>query len=230
MANLWFITVAGGVRCYQDSKDWALTANLWHHALRCFGEEAVHNGTKHADNDGTSDSIFSSFVRQGQKPVQYSHRSHTNTEVWYDTFLLLWHVNWLFISAHLVRWITENNQPVHIINDQELCELLTAGWLKIELPGHVTISRDIKACFAKCHDRICKLLQVRNCHPFFSQSELTPYYLQWVKKLSQCLAVLKRLTCRKSSKLCNNVKIIYVILHYLSSYISPRSCDLKQNW
>jgi len=53
--------------------------------------------------------------------------------------------------------------------------------------------------------------------------------IQWVKKLSQCLALLKRLTCQKSSKLCNNVKIIYVILHHLSSYISPRSCDLKQN-
>src|SRR6267154_3770633 len=82
-------TVAGGVCCYQDSKDRASTANLRHHALRCFGEEAVHNGTKRANNDGTSGSIFSSFVHQGQKPVQYSHRSHTNTEVWYDTFLLL---------------------------------------------------------------------------------------------------------------------------------------------
>jgi len=37
------------------------------------------------------------------------------------------------------------------------------------------------------------------------------FYVQWVKKLSQCLAVLKRLTCRKTSKLCNNLKIIYVI-------------------
>src|SRR6267154_4315761 len=54
-------------------------------------------------------------------------------------------------------------------------------------------------------------------------------HVQWVKKLSQCLALLKRLTCRKSSKLCNNVKIIYVILYHLSSYINPRSCDLKQN-
>src|SRR6267154_3394806 len=53
--------------------------------------------------------------------------------------------------------------------------------------------------------------------------------LRWVKKLSQYLALLKRLTCQKSSKLCNNVKIIYVILYHLSSYINPRSCDLKRN-
>jgi hypothetical protein len=32
--------------------------------------------------------------------------------------------------------------------------------------------------------------------------------IQWVKKLSQCLAVLERLTWHKSSKLCNNLKII----------------------
>ena len=39
--------------------------------------------------------------------------------------------------------------------------------------------------------------------------------LQWVKKLSQCLAVFERLTQRKSSKLCNNMKIIYDLLGYL---------------
>jgi hypothetical protein len=82
-------TAAGGVRRFQDSKDRSSTANLRHHALRCFGEEAVRNGTKGADIDGTSGSIFSSFARQGQMPVHYSHRSHTNTEVRYDTFLLL---------------------------------------------------------------------------------------------------------------------------------------------
>ena len=40
-------------------------------------------------------------------------------------------------------------------------------------------------------------------------------HVQWVKKLSQCLALLKRLVWRKSNKLHNNLKIIYVILDYL---------------
>ena len=44
---------------------------------------------------------------------------------------------------------------------------------------------------------------------------LTHIDLQWVKKLSQCLALLKRLVWRKSNKLHNNLKIIYVILDYL---------------
>jgi len=30
-------------------------------------------------------------------------------------------------SAHLVKWITKNNQPANIVNDRELHELLTAG-------------------------------------------------------------------------------------------------------
>ena len=49
--------------------------------------------------------------------------------------------------------------------------------------------------------------------------------IQWVKKLSQCLAVLKRLTCRKSSKLYNNVKIIYPLY---TSYRPPKAGGISQ--
>jgi len=82
-----------GVCCFQDSKDRALTANLRHHALRCFGEEAVRNSTKGADVNGTSSSIFHLFARQGQQLVLHSLWAHTNTEVQYDIFLPLRHVN-----------------------------------------------------------------------------------------------------------------------------------------
>jgi hypothetical protein len=74
-------TALGGVRRYQDSKDKASTANLKHHALRCFGEDAVRSATKPQDNGNDNGSIFSLFARQGQQPVQYSHRSHSNPEV-----------------------------------------------------------------------------------------------------------------------------------------------------
>ena len=36
--------------------------------------------------------------------------------------------------------------------------------------------------------------------------------LQWVKKLSQCLAVSERVVCNKSYKLHKTVKIIYIIV------------------
>jgi hypothetical protein len=55
----------------------------------------------------------------------------------------------------------------------------------------------------------------------------TNTHVQWVKKLSQCLAVLERLTWHKSNKLYNNLKIIYVILGHLSFHISLNPRDLK---
>jgi len=54
--------------------------------------------------------------------------------------------------------------------------------------------------------------------------------IQSLKKLSQCLAVLERLSWNKSDKLSNNLKIEYVILHYLGFRKCPRSCDSDQNW
>jgi hypothetical protein len=79
-----------------------------------------------------------------------------------ELFLFYIHVPILnrHYSAHLVKWITENNRPVNIINDRELRNLLTAGRPSIELPSNRTISRDINASFEKCQARVAKLLQV----------------------------------------------------------------------
>jgi hypothetical protein len=62
-------------------------------------------------------------------------------------------------SARIVKWVTENNRPANIIKDRELRELLTAGRPHIELPSPDTISRDIKASFNKCRERIATLLR-----------------------------------------------------------------------
>jgi len=77
------------VRRFQDSKDKSSTANLKHHALRCFGEDVVNAaiaGKKSADRNG---SIFTLFARKGKQLVKYSHRVHTNSEVWYELFILI---------------------------------------------------------------------------------------------------------------------------------------------
>lgn len=81
-------TSIGGVRRFQDSKDKSSTANLKQHAIRCFGEDAVKNAAQPQDPSTRNGSIFSSFARQGQQPVQYSHRSHTNPEVRYVNLLI----------------------------------------------------------------------------------------------------------------------------------------------
>jgi hypothetical protein len=76
-------STTGGVRRFQDSKDKSSTANLKHHANQCFGEEAVNNAIGGKPGITPSASIFSLFANEGQKPVHYSHRAHTNPEVRY---------------------------------------------------------------------------------------------------------------------------------------------------
>ena len=50
-------------------------------------------------------------------------------------------------SVHLIKWVTENNHPVNIINDRELQNLLTVGQPSIELPSNRTISCNIDASY-----------------------------------------------------------------------------------
>lgn len=74
-------TGSKGVQRYQDKGDKSSTANLKHHAIRCFGEDAVNAAMKgEAASEGRTGNIFAAFARQGQRPVTYSHRAHTNTE------------------------------------------------------------------------------------------------------------------------------------------------------
>jgi hypothetical protein len=96
-----------------------------------------------APKENLSGSVFAAFARQGQQPVQVSHRSHTTLEA----------------RAHLVKWIVESNRPPEILNDRELRTLLTAGRPKLEIPTPTTLRRDIRAAFDNCQDRVAKLLQ-----------------------------------------------------------------------
>jgi len=154
-------TKTGGVHRFQDSKDRSSTANLRHHAINCFGEEAVATATSAVAPKGINQSIFSMFAHQGQKSIQYSHRSHTNIEVRYvSTYYLSDNVFISICSARLVKWVTESNRPTSIVKDRELEQLLTAGRPHISLPSDVTVTRDVNACFKKCGERVRKLLKV----------------------------------------------------------------------
>jgi len=81
---------AGGVRRYQDSKDKVSTANLKHHALRCFGEDAVNAAITKKESTNRSGGIFALFARKGKQLVRYSHRVHTNPEVRYVYLLYIY--------------------------------------------------------------------------------------------------------------------------------------------
>jgi hypothetical protein len=65
----------------------------------------------------------------------------------------------VFISAHITKWVAENNCPTNIVSDPELINLLTTGRPNLKVPSPNTIRRDVKATYVKCHECIAKLLQ-----------------------------------------------------------------------
>ena len=77
-ALLWSARV---VHHFQDSKDKASTANLKHHALRCFGKDTINAAIMGKKATNCNGSIFALFARQGKKIMKYSHHVHMNTEV-----------------------------------------------------------------------------------------------------------------------------------------------------
>ena len=72
----------GIICCFQDSSDKSSTANLKHHALRCFGEDVINAAIAGKQALKLSSSIFTLFAHKGKRPVKYSHCVHTNPEVW----------------------------------------------------------------------------------------------------------------------------------------------------
>jgi hypothetical protein len=72
---------AGGVHCFQDSKDKSSMANLKHHALRCFSEDSVNTAIAGKEAATRSGSLFPLFAHKGKQPVKYLHHVHTNPEV-----------------------------------------------------------------------------------------------------------------------------------------------------
>jgi hypothetical protein len=148
------------VRRYQDTGDKSSTANLRHHAVRCFSEDIVKNGESGGSRSGN---IFSAFARQGQQSVTYSHRAHSSTEFRYvhnfKFYVLFLRLMYIYISAHIAKWVAESNRPANIVSDPELINLLTTGHPHLKVPSPNTVRRDIKAAYLKCRERITNLLR-----------------------------------------------------------------------
>ena len=135
-------------------------ANLRYHAICCFGEDAVKTATNAKDAESVKGSIFTSFARQGQQLVQYSYRVHSNPEIRYVTSFMFEVFILTVLSAHIVKWVTEDNRPSNIVNNPEPHKILSAGCPHLSIPSPSTVSWDINASFEKCQERISKLLHV----------------------------------------------------------------------
>lgn len=63
-----------------------------------------------------------------------------------------------YLSAHIAKWVAENNYPVSIIADPELVDILTSGHPHIIVPTSNMVWHNVKAAYAKCYGCITKLL------------------------------------------------------------------------
>src|SRR3984885_2756030 len=94
-------TSAKGIRRYQDKGDKSstATANLRHHAMRCFGEDTVNMAMKGEPSVDRSGNIFNTFAHQGKQPATYSHRAHSTPEFRY-VLTFVFHTFFRTHSAH----------------------------------------------------------------------------------------------------------------------------------
>ncbi|KAE9407640.1 hypothetical protein BT96DRAFT_763042, partial [Gymnopus androsaceus JB14] len=133
----------GGLRRYQDSSDKNSPGNLKKHAVNCFGQDTVDAAIKGSTHLQQDSSIYAAFGRKGAAPVNITHRAHTNAQ----------------IRANLVRWITENNCSVNIVEDRKFRELMLAGRPQSVLPSCSTVAQDIQESFQQCDEKVSALLQ-----------------------------------------------------------------------
>jgi hypothetical protein len=70
--------------------------------------------------------------------------------------------------AHIARWCAESNRPFKIVEDREFRSLMKAGRPGTSLPSSLTVSRDIKATFKRCRERIDTFLKVSPGPRFFT--------------------------------------------------------------
>lgn len=66
----------------------------------------------------------------------------------------------VFISAELVRWVSESKRPFSIVKDRGFIKLMKTGRPSYWLPSPVTVSRDVKSVFARVRQRIANMLNV----------------------------------------------------------------------
>jgi hypothetical protein len=64
-------------------------------------------------------------------------------------------------SAEIVKWVSESQRPLSIVEDRGFQKLMKTGRPTYKIPSRRTVGRDVKHVFKKTRKRIAKMLQVR---------------------------------------------------------------------
>ena len=103
-----------------------------------------------------------------------THTKCTQTRRRCEYLLQFLDVTYTMLSAHLVKWVTESNRPVNIVDDRELRELLCAGRPHLNIPSPDTLARKIHLAYERARERIGKLLRISVCP---AKASLVPHTL-----------------------------------------------------
>jgi hypothetical protein len=134
------------------------TKGLLDHIKGCWGTEAIakvgrgettkdrRKALKGVDNRKLREgSIVLTFDRTGKGPVTYLTRPPTKAE----------------IKAFHVRWVAESQRPFEIVKDPAYLQNMKEGRPEQYVPSPTTVRRDVKVAFARCREKISRLLRVR---------------------------------------------------------------------
>ncbi|KAJ7825924.1 hypothetical protein B0H14DRAFT_3874248 [Mycena olivaceomarginata] len=130
-----------GVKLYQDNTDRSSTSNLKKHARQCFGAAAVNSAIEGKTQLRPDGSIFEAFARTGQAQTTPTSRTLSDAEI---------------RSANLVRWVTESNRPITIVEDKTFRHIFLAGRPTTWLPSRFILAQDIKKAFLAGESRTQK--------------------------------------------------------------------------
>jgi hypothetical protein len=65
----------------------------------------------------------------------------------------------------LAMWCARRHRPFNIVKDQELIDIFTMLYIRVDVPHPTTVSRDVREIFQLCKKNVIDTLQVRYSFP-----------------------------------------------------------------
>ncbi|KAJ7060618.1 hypothetical protein C8F01DRAFT_988032, partial [Mycena amicta] len=121
------------------SHDRSSTSNLKKHAVGCWGKDVVEARLKGVEDEKKrrDGNLFSSFAKQGQRPVKTSHRAPTNAEIVEDREL-----RELLEAGHPGLKVPGRDKVARDIASAYAGSALQIGDLLKDYPGRLSFSTD----------------------------------------------------------------------------------------
>lgn len=61
----------------------------------------------------------------------------------------------------IAMWCARRHRPFSIVEDPEFQEIVRMLYNKAKIPSRMSVSRDVRAIFNECKERVCRMFKVR---------------------------------------------------------------------